>query len=152
MIPLLPNPTYFSVTAFTVVPGRTIQSNVNQDYFADDETALAIMWIFSARGIEQVPQQFGPQTVRFNAPDGSPDPNGAVAYENRVNFPPGTVLRHRDGTPLVTAVGFQENAGLLAAYYKRNPEYNFPDAIFGSRAAQLAWSALEAKYEWVLKG
>ncbi len=153
MIPLLPNPQFFSVTAFTVIPGRPpLQRACNPWYFATDDTALAIQQIFGARSIEQVPQQQGPETVRLNNPDGTPNPEGEVAYENRVNFPAGSILYHRDGSPFATVVGFQWNAGLLAANYLRNPEYNFPDAIFGSRATQLCWANLEAQYEWVKQG
>ncbi len=154
MIPLLPNPTYFSVTQFTTVsPARPpLQTTMNQFYFADDETAANIMQIFGARSIEQVEQKAFNSVVRFDKPDGTPDPTGEVAYQNLVTFLPGSTLYHRDGSTFLTTVGFQENAGLLASYYTRNPESLFPDQIFGSRAAQLAWGALEAKYQWVKQG
>lgn len=84
----------------TMVNGKPWPNILNMDYFATEETATYMMQRFGAHHIRE-----GSYLEGF-------------AGDLNSDAPPKRALVWRDG--------FEMNAGVLAAFYKRNPEEEFP--------------------------
>src|SRR5437867_6471884 len=114
----LANPTFERgvVLKFQIGNGQQVETALNSDYFATEETAQKVASVFGARAVVRQRPGFSPGLYSVEYADGTP------AYERWVLFPAGSKLRAADGSYFVTEAAFQENAGLLAAYFARNPE------------------------------
>ncbi len=125
---------------------------LNDTYYATAESAQVIANKFGATRVASV---LDPVTMDgYNTFTSGPD-KGKPAFQRFVVFPVGALIKDSGGNVIgQVQVTFQVNAGVLADFYRRNPERTFPSTtyVYGfppqvyrklSIAEQFVWSLLK---------
>ena len=115
-------PSYEDVVIYS--PLSTVAQPANNTYFATADCAAALMTKFGATTVELAPSinNQGGQYVYRSGPF-----VGQAAVYRMLVFPVGTFLKNAKGeTAGSVEAEFRVNAGVLAGFYTRNPEADFP--------------------------
>lgn len=131
-----------NVITQTIFGPRVVPAN--DTYFATLKTAQDVAARFGGARVEEreAIQNLG---ANYLYTDGKP------AVVRVVIFSPGTVLKNNTGDVAeIVKTQFEVNAGLLADYFRRMPEKQFPPyvTVWGNPGVELHYLSLAEQYVW----